>query len=53
MAERGEVRLHLIGARPGDGVADAATMTALFTTGVEYMQGDFIAPAGERMAPAY
>lgn len=35
------------------GVADAATMTALFTTGVEYMQGDFIAPAGERMAPAY
>ncbi len=35
------------------GVADAATMTALFTSGVEYMQGDFIAPASERMAPAY
>lgn len=35
------------------GVADAGTMTALFTSGVEYMQGDFIAPAGERMASAY
>ena len=35
------------------GVADAATMTALFTSGVEYMQGDFIAPATERMTPAY
>ena len=35
------------------GVSDAATMTALFTTGVEYMQGDFIAPASEAMASAY
>lgn len=35
------------------GVTDAATMTALFTSGVEYMQGDFIAPAGERMISAY
>lgn len=35
------------------GVADAATMTALFTAGVEYMQGDFIAPASDRMVSAY
>ena len=35
------------------GVADAGTMTALFTAGVEYMQGDFIAPASERLTSAY
>ena len=35
------------------GVTDAATMTALFSSGVEYMQGDFIAPISERMTPAY
>ena len=34
------------------GVADAGTMTALFTSGVEYMQGDFIAPVSDRMIVA-
>ncbi|RMH92981.1 EAL domain-containing protein [Lysobacter pythonis] len=31
------------------GVKDAATMTALFTAGVKYMQGDFIAPLTEQL----
>ena len=35
------------------GVHDAGTMTALFTSGVEYMQGEFIAPVSEGMAAAY
>ena len=34
------------------GVHDAGTMTALFTSGVEYMQGDFIAPISERRSSA-
>ena len=32
------------------GVKDASTMTALFTTGVQYMQGDFVAPVQESMS---
>lgn len=35
------------------GVGDAATMTALFRTGVEYMQGDFIAPPTESMVAGF
>lgn len=35
------------------GVADAATMTALFTAGVQYMQGDFIAPPEDHMISAH
>ncbi len=31
------------------GVKDAATMTRLFSSGVQYMEGDFIAPISERL----
>jgi len=32
-----------------DLVADAATMSVLFTTGVDYVSGNFLAPAGPDM----
>ncbi|HMT38316.1 MAG TPA: EAL domain-containing protein [Thermomonas sp.] len=43
--EAGERRIQTI----ADRVQDAASMTLLFSAGVDYVQGDFLAPAGPDM----